>query len=159
MECVCADQLLLRMGPALECSINHNRDRASDMPLEKTDFLFLRRYQLWIASWLGVGSCLYFFSALGLWLAGGYVGHVCIATISVHMCVSAVVSGWCCLTLTTFLPALPLESWVFGEGLDGDTSFKTQLSKPLTLHIAWLWGVYVNSHPLKGEAFLMSRCH
>lgn len=30
----------------------------TDSQLEKTNFLFSNRYQLWIESWLGVGPCL-----------------------------------------------------------------------------------------------------
>lgn len=44
---LCVGQLVLGLGPALECGWF-----AKDSPLEKTDFLFVSEYHLEIASWL-----------------------------------------------------------------------------------------------------------
>lgn len=153
---VCVGQLLLRKGPALEwCSINHNRDIAKWHAVGENWFSLSLSLQVRD----GILT-IHFFSVLGLRLAGGYAGHVRTATISVSSYACQCCCVWMMLSDSYNLStSLPLDSWASGEGLDEDTSFKIQLSKPLTLHIALLWGVYVNSHPLKEEAFLMSRCH
>lgn len=60
----CVRQRLLSTEPALSVV-----DGPSEPSMEKIDFPLPRRYQLQIASWLGVGLCVYFFfSVLGLCL-------------------------------------------------------------------------------------------
>lgn len=97
-------------------------DILSDTPLEKADFPFPSRYQLPIASWLGMGFCLVSTCA---GRSGRYRHSLCVflcapVLLCLDDCFLTVIHHLC--VLQYFCLLLQKDPWVLGEGFDKDIS-------------------------------------
>lgn len=143
-----AGQLHLGRRPALEsgCSIQRRF-------IEENSFSLSCRYQLEIASWLGVGPHVYFlFAGLGfcvIWICAGLVLAVTVSELIsalVLLCAEEAFLGvihylW---ILYYFWLLFYIDLLVLREGLNKDILFRTKSSKvSFCLHIVCLW-VFAN---------------